>query len=188
MKKWSVLTLIVLLFSLTPISISEELHSKAAVDPVITKGLLPKADRSYTYQPSFEGPHKKTYIASINPYVSNSINLLENEFSGYTYIESAENFELGIAYSDVFYFSLSYPLMEKATILDTDYGIETVSETNVIVESTSATLTTKAGTFNNVVVLNYPNGSKLYLAKEYGIIRITNFKGIITTELVAVES
>ena len=155
--------------------------------PVITNGLLPKANRNYTYEPSFEGGAKTTYKASINPDIRNSVSLMEEDFIGYTYIENENSFELGVAYSDVFFFSLSYPMKEKSTIYDTDYGIESDTKTEVTVESTSTTLKTKAGTFKNVVVIKYPNGSKLYLAKDYGIIRVTNFEGEITTELVSVK-
>lgn len=159
-----------------------------AVAPVVTKGLMPKANRSYTYQPSFEGPEKVTYKASNNPSIANSIELLESDYIGYTYIEKKNQLELGVAYSDVFFFSLSYPMKEKATILDTDYGYDGINTTTkVTVESTSATVKTKAGTFKNVVILKYPNGTKLYLAKDYGIIRITDFEGTITTELIAVK-
>lgn len=159
-----------------------------ASPPVVTKGLMPKADRSYTYQPSFEGPEKVTYKASKNPSITNSIELLEADYIGYTYIERKNQLELGVAYSDVFFFSLSYPMKEKGTILDTDYGYDGINTTtNVNVESTSATIKTKAGTFKNVVVLIYPNGTKLYLAKDYGIIRIADFEGTITTELIAVK-
>ncbi|MEK4130875.1 SH3 domain-containing protein [Solibacillus sp. FSL W8-0474] len=155
--------------------------------PVITNGLLPKANRSYTYEPSLEGGAKTTYKASVNPDIRNSVSLMEEDFIGYTYIENENSFELGVAYSDVFFFSLSYPMKEKSTIYDTDYGIESDTKTEVTVESTSTTLKTKAGTFKNVVVIKYPNGSKLYLAKDYGIIRVTNFEGEITTELVSVK-
>lgn len=159
-----------------------------ASPPVVTKGLMPKANRSYTYEPSFEGPEKVTYKASNNPSIENSIELLESDYMGYTYIERENTLELGAAYSDVFFFSLSYPIKEKGTIIDTDYGFDGINTTTkVAVESTSATVKTKAGTFKNVVILTYPNGTKLYLAKDYGIIRITDFDGTITTELIAVK-
>lgn len=157
------------------------------VPPLITKGLLPKVGHSYTYEPSFENSTRKTYKALKNPYLENSVELLESEYTGYTYIESEKNFQLGVAYSDVFFFSLSYPMKEKKTTLDTDYDYDKTTETNVSVESTSTTLIMKAGTFHNVIVLKYPNGSKLYLAKDYGVIRITDPKGKITTELISVK-
>lgn len=161
--------------------------TKTKDTPVVTKGLLPQANHNYTYFPSFEGEEQKTYVASVNPYVSNAIDLFENEWTGYTYIESENSFNFGVGYSDVFFFSLSYPMKEKTTTIDTDYGFESNNKIEVKVNSTSTTLTTEAGTFENVVVLNYPNGSTLYLAKGYGIIRITDFEGNITTELIAVK-
>ena len=155
--------------------------------PIITNGLMPKVGRQYTYEPSFEGQKKKTYIASNNPYVRNSVQLLENDYIGYTYIETNESFQFGVAYSDVFFFSLTYPLKENTTIYDVDESPTTIHKTKVFVESTSATITTKAGTFKNVVVLKYPNGSMLYFSKDYGIIRMTDFNGNITTELIGVK-
>ena len=123
-----------------------------------------------------------------NPSIENSIELLEDDYLGYTFIETADSLQLGVAYSDVFFFSLSYPMKQKATILDTDYGYDGITTvTKVVVESTSATLKTKAGTFKNVVILKYPNGTKIYLAKEHGIIRMTDIEGNISLELISVE-
>lgn len=157
--------------------------------PVITKGLMPKANRSYTYEPSFESLEKTTYYASKNEAIENSIELLESDYIGYTYIEKPNELALGVAYSDVFFFSLSYPIKEKRTIIDTDYSYDgTITTTKVYVQSTSTTLKTPAGTFKNVVVLAYPNGTKLYFAKDYGIIRIADLEDNILTELVAVGS
>lgn len=159
-----------------------------AQPPIVTSGLMPKANRSYTYEPSFEGPNQVTYQAVKNRSIANSIELLEADYIGYTYIESSNELKLGVAYSDTFFFSLSYPMKENRTIIDTDYGYDGVhATTEVKVESTSATVYTKAAKFHNVIILAYPNGSKIYLAKDYGIIRITDFQGDITTELIAVE-
>lgn len=154
----------------------------------IISSLLPKTGQHYTYEPSFQGPEKKTYIATKNPYFDNAVNLLEDEYTGYTYIESPTSFTMGDAYSDVFYFSLDYPMHAKTTIRDTDYGIEGNGYTEVVVTSTTETVHTKAGTFKNVVVLRYPNGSTLFIAHGYGIIKITDYEGNISTELVAVEN
>ncbi|MGN7478089.1 5,10-methylene tetrahydromethanopterin reductase [Solibacillus silvestris] len=211
MKKWSFITLLVIVLTLLPIS-QIEWNTKAETSqfalsqnegflhdapksetnikdgPVISGGLMPKANRSYTYEPSFEDARKKTYIAAKNTALNNSIELLEDDYIGYTYIENQQQLSLGVAYSDIFFFSLSYPMKEKTMITDTDYHYDgSNATTQIFVESTSATVKTKAGTFQNVVILNYPNGSKLYLAKEYGIIRITDFEGNITTELIAVQ-
>lgn len=160
----------------------------AKTAPVVTNGLMPKVNRSYTYEPSFEGPDKVTYKAQKNSSITNSVELLESDYIGYTYIERKNQLEFGVAYSDVFFFSLSYPMKEKGIILDTDYSYDGgQTTTKISVESTSAKVKTKAGTFKNVVILKYPNGTKLYLAKDYGIIRITDNQGNITTELIAVK-
>lgn len=89
---------------------NEKLKVKKTVSPVVTNGLMPKVGRQYTYEPSFEGQKKKTYTASINPYVKNSVELLESDYIGYTYMETNESFQFGVAYSDVFFFSLTYPI------------------------------------------------------------------------------
>lgn len=165
---------------------SKESHSQiSSSPPIVTQGLLPTVNYRYTYAPSFDGAVPKTYVASINPYVPNAVDLIEKEFHGYTFIESEEHLQLGIAFSDVFFFSLSYPMIEHATTVDTDYGFDSNYETEVLVESTTTTLTTQAGTFENVIVIRYPNGSTLYLAEGFGIIRITDFDGEITTELIS---
>ena len=168
-------------------SLNEIYPQKNEEPPIVTNGLLPQVNYKYTYAPSFEGEAEKTYVASTNPYVANAVNLMKEEFHGYTYIESESSFDLGIAYSDVFFFSLQYPLKQQTATVDKDISYDSNNEIKVIVESTSMSLTTKAGTFENVVAIRYPNGSTLYLAKGYGVIRITDFDGEITTELIARE-
>lgn len=211
MKRWSFTTLLIIVLTLLPMSqiewnteaeasqtskvsnevISNSASPKKAVKEkasVSTTGFMPKVNRSYTYKPSFEDAGKKTYTAYENKSIENSVELLEDDYIGYTYIEDEQQLALGVAYSDIFFFSLGYPMKEKTTITDTDYLYDGTTETTpVYVESTSATVQTKAGTFRNVVVLKYPNGSKIYLAKDYGIIRITDYEGTITTELISVK-
>ncbi|WP_339195398.1 5,10-methylene tetrahydromethanopterin reductase [Solibacillus sp. FSL R5-0449] len=211
MKRWSITTLLIIVLTLLPISqiewnteaeasqtskVNNEVILKSASPnkavkektPVSNTGFMPKVNRTYTYKPSFEDAGPKTYTASQNESIENSVELLEGDYIGYTYIEDEQQLALGVAYSDLFFFSLSYPMKEKTTITDTDYLYDGTTETTqVYVESTSATVKTKAGTFQNVVVLKYPNGMKLYLAKDYGIIRITDFEGTITTELISVK-
>lgn len=156
-----------------------------ATSPTITGGLSPKTGRSYTYNPSFdEDGRKATYKASSAYGVTQ---LLNADGFGYAYLESKEAFEMGVANSDVFFFSLSYPMKKNNTIADTHYGFYDSTVTNVLVQSTSHTLQTPAGTFKNVVVLKYPNGSKLFLAKGFGIVKITNPTGKTTAELVKVK-
>lgn len=153
--------------------------------PTVTSGLSPKAGRSYTYNPSFEEDGRKmTYFATKQDGITE---LLNADGFGYAYLESNNAFEMGIANSDVFFFSLSYPMKSGSTIQDTDYGIQYETITKVLVKSTSYTLKIAAGTFTNVVVLNYPNGAQLYLAKGYGVIKITDSTGKTTAELVHVK-
>lgn len=164
--------------------VTTEISETATIIPF---SFLPLVDQTYIYEPSFQGPERKTYIATKNPYFDNAVNLLEDEYTGYTYVESPTSFAMGVAYSDVFYFSLDYPMNANSTIHDTDYGIDENEYTEVVVASTTETVHTKAGTFQNVVVLTYPNGSTLFIAKGYGVIKITDYEGNISTELVAVK-
>lgn len=153
--------------------------------PVVKSNLSPQAGRSYTYHPSFEEDGRKmTYTASRSDGVTE---LLDADGFGYAYLESAEAFEFGIANSGVFFFSLSYPMKKGSTIHDTYYGIENNTVTKVFVESVTHTLKTPAGTFKNVVVLNYPNGAQIYLAKDYGILKIIDSTGTTTVELTAIH-
>ena len=211
MKKWSFIILLVMVLTLLPNSQIKWNTEAATSQTVLSKNeivlhdapnkelnqenfsthansFMPKINRSYTYEPSFEAEVQKTYIAKLNPSLNNSIELLEDDYIGYTYIESAHELSFGVAYSDVFFFSLSYPMIKNTTISDTEYFFDgTTEKTEIFVKSTTATVSTKAGTFKDVVILTYPNGSELYLAKEYGIIRITDFTGNITTELISVK-
>lgn len=211
MRKWSFIILLVMVLALLPNS-QIKWNMEASTDQtVLSKNeivlhnapnkeinqqnassyanrFMPKINRSYTYEPSFESDTQKTYTAKQNPSLSNSIELLEDDFIGYTYIESEQELLFGIANSDIFFFSLSYPIIENTSITDTEYFFDGTTETTeIFVKSTSATVSTKAGTFQDVVILTYPNGSNLYLAKEYGIIRITDFAGKVTTELISVN-
>lgn len=211
MKKWSFIILLVMVLALLPNS-QIKWNTEASTDQTVlskneivlhnapnkeiyqqnassfANSFLPKINRSYTYEPSFERDKQKTYIAKQNPSLNNSIELMEDDYIGYTYIESEHELSFGIAYSDIFLFSLSYPMIENTSITDTEYFFDGTTETTqIFVKSTSATVSTKAGTFQDVVILTYPNGSNLYLAKEYGIIRITDFAGEITTELISVD-
>lgn len=165
--------------------LSKNNPKQTAPAQMVTGGLSPKAERSYTYSPSFEEDGRKmTYSATKRNGVTE---LLNTDGFGYAYLESAKAFEMGIANSDVFFFSLSYPMKKGSTIHDTDYGIEENTITKVLVKSTSTTVKTAAGTFNNVIVLNYPNGAQLYIARDYGIIKIVNAFGQTTAELVQVK-
>ncbi|MEK4426606.1 hypothetical protein [Solibacillus sp. FSL K6-1523] len=174
------------MYGLTQTNKSTEINTITSTQ--IISSLLPKTDQSYTYEPSFQGPEKTTYIATKNPYFDNAVNLLEDEYTGYTYIESPKSFTMGDANSDVFYFSLDLPMNATSTIRDMDYEVEKSEYTEVVVVSTTEIVHTKAGMFNNVVVLNYPNGSTLFIAKGYGIIKITDYEGNTSTELIAVEN
>lgn len=124
MKKWSFTTLLIIVLTLLPISQiewgtqaeasqtgktnNEAISNNASTDKAVkekapvSNSFMPKVNRSYTYKPSFEDAGQKTYTASKNNSIENSVELLENDYIGYTYIEDQQQLALGVAYSDIF--------------------------------------------------------------------------------------
>lgn len=157
-----------------------------ATAPIITNGLLPTIGKKYTYYPSFEETGEKTTYKLLKS--PGFAELLTVDGLGYAFIETNDAFEMGVANSGVFFFSLAYPMKQTSSIIDTDYGFDgTNTHTKVHVLQTAQTIKTPAGTFKNVVMLEYPNGFTLYIAKGYGIIKATNAKSETTIELVNVK-
>lgn len=161
-------------------------NPKTTKSTVVTSGLSPAIGKSYTYEPSFqESGEKTTYKLKKEDGITM---LLKEDYIGVAYLESPKRFEMGVANSDVFFFSFTYPMKAGSTIDDIDYGFDTPDTyTKVAVESTTATVKTKAGTFKQVVILNYPNGAKYYLAKGYGLIKAIDKDGKTSVELISVK-
>ena len=80
--------------------------------------------------------------------------------------------------------NVPYPLKQGAYTIDSSMMFE---EQKVLIESTTKTVTVKAGTFKNVVILRYPSGSRVYFAKGIGILKIADKNGKIFTELASVK-
>ncbi|WP_262176675.1 SH3 domain-containing protein [Saccharococcus sp. Marseille-Q5394] len=153
----------------------------------VTGGLAPKAGLILTYAPSFLEEKKETFTVEKEDeytYLYNKKSSLYPDLSNFTYIEDGKRLLMGVSSSDHIFINVPYPLKQGATIIDSSLMFE---EQKVLVESTTKTVTVKAGTFKNVVILRYPSGSRVYFAKGIGILKIADKNGKIFTELVSVK-
>ena len=91
---------------------------------------------------------------------------------------------MGVSSSDFIFVNVPYPLKQGAYTVDSSMMFE---DQKVLIESTTKTITVKAGTFKNVVILRYPDRSREYFAKGIGILKSTDKNGKIFTELVSVK-
>ena len=161
-------------------------NPKAAATTV-TGGLTPKEGLTLTYEPSFLEKKKETFYVEKEDeytYLYNKKSSLYPDLSNFTYIEDGKRLLMGVSSSDFIFVYVPYPLKQGATTIDSSTMYE---DQKVLVESTTKTVTVKAGTFKNVVILRYPDGSREYFAKGIGILKSTNKNGEIFTELVSVK-
>ncbi|RHW36734.1 hypothetical protein D1B33_10085 [Lysinibacillus yapensis] len=155
-----------------------------AAPTTITGGLTPKEGLVLTYSPSFLDDQKETFYVEKDgesTYLYNPKSPHYPHMPNYTYIEDKKRLLVGVANSDVLFLSASYPLKQGKHTKDP------WSENKLLIESTAKTLKVKAGTFKNVVVFRYPDGSRAYLAKDIGIIKGTDKNGNTTMELISVK-
>ena len=153
----------------------------------VTGGLTPKEGLILTYEPSFLEKKKETFYVEKEDeytYLYNKKSHLYPHFSNFTYIEDGKRLLMGVSNSDFIFVNVPYPLKQGAYTLDSSAMFE---EQKVLIESTTKTITVKAGTFKNVVILRYPGGSRVYFAKGIGILKGTDKNGKIFTELVSVK-
>lgn len=158
---------------------------------IVTGGLTPKLGLNLTYYPSITEASKRKFTVSKGyPGSEKSISLhYQNSFTGgYSYTESSKRISMGVNETDWFLFDLAYPMIEgkqtKSFYLDDDW--EEIFE-YVNVKSTTSTVTVKAGTFKNVVIIQYPSGGIYYFAPGYGVIKAVDPDGKITTELISIQ-
>ena len=159
---------------------------KAAASTV-TGGLAPRDGLILTYEPSFSEQKRETFYVETEDeytYLYNKKSPLYPDLSNFTYIEDGKRLLMGVSSSDFIFINVPYPLKEGGTITDSSMMFE---EQKVLVESTSKTVTVKAGSFTNTVILRYPNGSRAYFAKGVGIIKSTDKNGKVITELISME-
>lgn len=153
----------------------------------VTGGLTPKEGLILTYEPSFLVDKKETFTVEKEDeytYLYNKKSSLYPDLSSFTYIEDGKRLLMGVSSSDFIFVYVPLPLKQGTTTIDSSLMFE---DQKVLVESTTKTVTVKAGTFKNVVILRYPDGSREYFAKGIGILKSTNEKGEIFTELVSVK-
>ncbi|WP_153732109.1 SH3 domain-containing protein [Sporosarcina obsidiansis] len=157
-----------------------------AAPSTVTKGLTPVDGLILTYAPSILEDKKETFYVEKEDeftYLYNRKSPLYPELSNFTYMEDNNRLMMGVSSSDFIFVNVPYPLKQGTYVTQMDY----FSEEQVLVESTTKTITVKAGTFRNVVILRYSNGSRAYFAKGIGLIKITAGNGKVTTELVSVK-
>ncbi len=163
------------------------LSKKNAAPATVTKGLTPVNGLILTYSPSFlEDKREKFYVEKEDEYtfLYNKKSPVYPELSSFTYIEDQYGLIMGVSSSDFLFVHVPYPLTQGT--YTTQMGF--TEEERVLVESTTKTIKVKAGSFRNVVILRYSDGSREYLAKGIGIIKSTAGNGKIITELVSVKA
>lgn len=149
----------------------------------VTKGLTPVNGLTLTYSPSFWDDAKETFVVKKDGVYTGLFNKESALYSSYVYIEDKNRLMMGVTDSDVILVDVLYPLKQGTYAKSTyDDGYK------VLVESTTKTIKVKAGSFKNVIILRHKDGSREYIAKGIGIIKSTNNKGTIITELVSVKT
>ncbi|SOC15144.1 SH3 domain-containing protein [Ureibacillus xyleni] len=158
----------------------------------VTGALTPKEGLRLTYSPLFGTNEKYTFEVKKDADIT-YINDVANEYHYYMYYEAVyENrklFGLAMGESDWVVFILGIPF-KQGSYTEFPYSESPISDTvfkKALVESTTKTIKVKAGTFKNVVIIRYDNGSRIYFAKGIGVIKETDGNGNITTELVSVK-
>lgn len=157
-----------------------------ALPTTVTRGLTPVDGLKLTYSPSFLTKDRETFYVEKDEeftYLYNKKSDLYPYYANFTYIESEEGMLMGVSNSDFIFVNSPYPLKQGTYFTQSDHYEDTV----VLVESTTKTIKVKAGSFKNVVILRFPDGSREYIAKGIGIIKSTAADGKVITELESVK-
>ncbi|PID01790.1 hypothetical protein CSV67_11990 [Sporosarcina sp. P2] len=157
-----------------------------AAPTTVNGGLSPAGGLTLTYEPSFMVNTKETFITRRDgetTYLFNKNKKSPFSYAEFVYHEDKNRLLMGVAESDFIFVDAVLPLRQGTSF--TEYHFE--QNYKVLVESTTKTIKVKAGSFRNVVILRYPNGSREYLAKGIGIIKSTDINGKVYTELTAVK-
>ncbi|MGN7387881.1 SH3 domain-containing protein [Sporosarcina sp. SAFN-015] len=158
-----------------------------AASTTVAGGLTPTEGLILTYEPSFLEEKRETFTVKKDDeytFLYNKKSPLYPDLSNFTYIEDKKRLLMGVSSSDFIFINVPLPLKQGAATIDSSLMFE---EQKVLVESTTKTVTVKAGTFKNVVILRYPSGSRVYFAKGIGVLKIADKNGKIFTELVSVK-
>lgn len=171
--------------------------------PVVTGGLYPKVGLELVYIPDILGNVKSKYYtlgedkpqyASDKTFSSN-VGLYSNVDDSYADISIVDVVrkgstakELWIGTGTVPWYIYMYPMKEGTYTYGWSVNIGEERELDkIFVESTSKTITVKAGTFHNVVILKHPNNYRHYFVKGVGLIKSTDGKGNIIAELISIK-
>lgn len=158
--------------------------SKIASLKDVSGGLSPKKGMKLTYSPTFTPKGHNEFTTTANSYGGTGVSLEHDGIiGGYSYWEDKKRFGMFVNETDWVLFDFEYPFIEGKKAKE--YYIDNYQYVYKYVDvvSTTSTVTVKAGTFNNVVIIRSSN-SKYYFAPGYGVIKIEDSKGKITTELV----
>lgn len=171
------------------------LTKNPAAPPVVSSGLEPAGGLTLTYSPSFESKNKESFrTEKIEESTYLKPLTKDTESLSYGFLDlDKKYFYFGVPESGIIFYNFGYPLLQgkyterSFVISDIESGYPVEYTEKVLVESTSKTIKTKAGTFNNTVILKNLDGTRVYLAKGYGIIKVTGKDGTVITELVAIK-
>lgn len=165
--------------------------SKMALLKEVRGGLAPKVGLKLTYFPTFTDKTQKDYVvekesSGDQSYIS--LNYKGSITGGYSYQESSDGISMGANETDWIFFDLAYPMIEGKQTKYYYYTEDWEQAYDYVnVESTTSTVTVKAGTFKNVVIIRYSGGGTYYFAPGYGVIKVVDSNGKITTELISVQ-
>lgn len=146
-------------------------------------GLSPEEDLTLTYAPSFTTKEKETFKVKKEGEFAYLVKQ-KGESATLTYYEDGSGFSAGIGYLEEMLVTAPKNLKQGSVFMQSDQ----YDDYKVWVESTTKTIKVKAGTFKNTVILKYPDGSRVYLAKGVGILKMTDPAGKVITELAGVKA
>lgn len=164
--------------------------SKLALLKGVTGGLAPKVGLKLTYYPNFIDDTTQYFIVTRSSSDPSSYTKLTSVSNGYEYIyaENSSGISFGMNESDFILFNLTYPFIEGKETINSYFTEDWEEAIDYLeVESTTSTITVKAGTFKNVVIIKYSNGTRDYLAPGFGIIKTVDSYGETITELISVQ-
>lgn len=161
-----------------------------ATNKTVKGGLLPKDGLKLTYSPDFLSQQKSsTYRAE--KMEDGAVYLSNNNGDTFVYGENKKGLAITLCACGWFLLDVEYPFIQgKYTIEyheDETSDEPTLVPVKILVESTTATVKVKAGTFKNVVILKTKSGGKYYLAPGIGLIKAVNIYGKVYLELSKVQ-
>lgn len=153
-------------------------------------GLLPKDGLKLTYSPDFLSQQKSsTYRAE--KMENGTVYLSNNNEDTFVYGEDKKGLGITLCECGWFLLDVEYPFIQGKYTTEyhegESYDGPILVPSKILVESTTATVKVKAGTFKNVVILKTKSGGKYYLAPGVGLIKAIDIHGKVILELSKVE-